>query len=200
MEHTATFIFVVPAPIRSFGDDNWQKTDAAYIQTWKSAVHLLSERKISFEDVSYVVRIDWTPLLRRHERHYSAMTYIYRDGHNDVRHRLMCARFPRRPSKILVTARTNAAKGQKKLQSVAESVIHDVFLIMNIAAPGCCNFYRATLVGEETTTEISLSSSEFELCVLPSRRPQIVAFIPLRKVVAWYESIRPNVGQVPVSY
>jgi Apea-like HEPN len=79
-------------------------------------------------------------------------------------------------------------------------VIHDAFLIMNIAAPGCCNFYRAKLVSEKSTTEISLSSSEFELCVLPSRRrPQTAQFVPIGKVITWYESVRPTVGQIPTS-
>jgi hypothetical protein len=197
MKHTATFSFVVPASTRSFGDDNWQKTEAAYIDAWKSAVSLLRERNVSFEGVSYRARIDWTLLLRRHERHYLWMTYLSRGGSRDFACRVMRARFPRRPSKILVAAETNA-KGSKNLHGVAESVIHDLFLITNIAAPGCCNFYRAKLVSEKT--EISLSSSEFELCVLPSReRPQTAQFVPIGKVITWYESVRPTVGQLPAS-
>jgi hypothetical protein len=183
MKHTATFSFVVPASTRSFGDNNWQTTEAAYVSAWKSAVSLLRERNVSFEGISYTVRIDWTPLLRRHERHYSAMTYLSKGGSEDFGRRIGRVRFPRRPSKILVTALTNT-KGAQNLQSVAESVIHDVFLIMNIAAPGCCNFYRAKLVSEKSAIEISLSSSEFELCVLPSRRrPQKAQFVPIGKVI-----------------
>src|SRR5205814_10245777 len=48
--------------------------------------------------------------------------------------------------------------------------------------------------------EISLSSSEFELCVLPSRqRRPSVHFIPLSQVADWYGSVRPNAGQVPTN-
>jgi hypothetical protein len=153
MKHSEAFSFVVSAAIRSFGDDNWRKTEATYIDAWKSAVFLLGERKVSFGDVTYTVRIDWLPLLRRHERNYSVMEYLYRDGAKDIGRRLMRARFPRRPSKIRVIVQTNA-KEAKSLFSIAESVIHDVFLIMNLAAPGCCNFYRAKLIGQKTTNEI----------------------------------------------
>jgi hypothetical protein len=184
---------------RSFGDGNWRATEAAYIDAWKSAVSLLHERQVSLEGVSYRVRIDWTPLLRRHERHYLAMSYLDRDKPSDAGRRLVRARFPRRPSKILVTAQTNA-KEAKNLHAVVESVIHDAFLIMNIAAPGCCNFYRAKLVSEKSTVEISLSGSEFELCVLPTRRrPQATQFIPVSKVIPWYQSVRPTVAQLPAT-
>jgi hypothetical protein len=199
MEHTATFSLVVPGRTRSFADDNWQETEAAYIHAWKSAVPLLLERKVSFEGISYRVRIDWMPLLRCHERHYSAMAYLSRGGSKDFGYRIRRARFPQRPVKILVTAQSDA-KEEKHLESVAESVIHDAFLIMNISAPGCCNFYGARLVGQESTSEISLSSSEFELCILPSRqsRPS-VRFLPISKVVTWYEAVRPTAGQIPTS-
>jgi hypothetical protein len=199
MKHTVTFSLVVPASTRSFGDDNWRKTEAAYIDAWKSAVSLLGERNVLFEGISYGVSIDWTPMLHRHERHYSAMTYISKGLSKDPIDVFRRARFPQRSSKILVTAQSSA-KGAGNLDGVVESVIHDVFLMMNIAAPGCCNFYRAKLVNEKSTREVSLSSSEFELCVLPSQRRLLTArFVPIDQVVTWYETVRPTVGQIPNS-
>src|SRR5436305_1911550 len=65
VERTETFSFIVPAAIRSFGDDNWKKTDTAYMEAWNAADSLFRERHITVEGVSYVVTIDWTPLLRR---------------------------------------------------------------------------------------------------------------------------------------
>jgi hypothetical protein len=165
---TATFSFVVPAAIRSFGDDNWKETDTAYMETWKAAVSLFRERQITIEGVSHVVTIDWTPLLRCHQRHFQAMTYVSRDRSSN-HDRLARARFPRRTSQIPVTIKTDG-KEKNSPRGVAESIIYDVFLMMNIAAPGCCNFYRAKLIGQGVPAEISLSSSEFELCVLPSRQ------------------------------
>src|ERR1700675_2165962 len=128
MEHAATFSLVVPGYTRSFGDDNWQKTESAYIDAWKTAIALLSERKVLFNGITYSVKIDWTPILRRHERHYSAMAYIHRRGHKDVAMRVALAKFPRRASKIRVVAQSNS-KGQKNLAYIVESVIHDAFLI-----------------------------------------------------------------------
>jgi hypothetical protein len=89
-------------------------------------------------------------------------------------------------------------KGKKNIESVVESVMYDIFIIMNIAAPGCCNFYRAKIIGNGRETEISLAGSEFELCVLPSRRRRLAAgFVPVSKVAEWYWSFRRAAGQVP---
>jgi hypothetical protein len=35
-----------------------------------------SRPKVSIENATYEVTADWTPMLRRHERSYAAMTYI----------------------------------------------------------------------------------------------------------------------------
>jgi hypothetical protein len=145
------------------------------------------------------VKIDWTPLLRRHERHYSAMMYIHRRGKKNFLERAALAKFPRRAARIRVVVQSSS-KGEINLGGIAESVIHDVFLIMNIAAPGCCNFYRAKLIGGRWDSEVSLSGSEFELCVLPSRRrTQTAGFVPVSRVVEWYRSIRSSAGQLPAN-
>lgn len=202
MEHVQNLSFIVRASTRSFGDDNWRVTEAAYIDAWKSATVLLRERKVIIEGVVYEVTVDWTPLLRRHERHYLAMTYLERGGREDFERRIMKTRFPRRPSKIPVTVRAEAKK-ITHLQSVVECIIYDVFLIMNIAAPGCCNFYRSDLVGGKSKTEISLSNDLFEICVLPERRKAkklpAIRFVQLDAVVAWYDTVRSGAAQVPTN-
>lgn len=199
MEHAVTHSLVVPGHVRSFGDDNWRTTESAYVDAWKAAVDLLKERQVSVNGITYSVKIDWTPLLRRYERHYSAMAYIDRRKDKDLSASVALAKFPRRASRIRVVTQSNSKEG-KNFESVVESVLYDVFLIMNIAAPGCCNFYRAKLIGDQRTTEVSLSGGEFELCILPSRRRrQTAGFVPVGRVVEWYQSVRPSAGQLPAN-
>jgi len=190
----------VPSSTRSFGDENWRTTEAAYIDAWKAAIALLADRKVALNGATYIVKIDWTPLLRRHEQHFSAMEYVEEGVTKKSTPRALLAslnRFPRKPSRIRVAVHSTS-KGAKSLVGIAESVIHDIFLIMNIAAPGSCNLYKATLLDGKETNEISLSSSQFELCVLPSRRrKQTAGFVSVEKVTAWYDLVRPAAGQIP---
>jgi hypothetical protein len=73
--------------------------------------------------------------------------------------------FPRRKSKNVIWA--TVRRGDAHLaEGAVESFVHDLFLIMNIAAPGSCNFYKASLVGGRYPREISLSNVPFELALL----------------------------------
>ena len=77
MTHTANFSFVVPSATRSYGDDDWRITDAKYIEAWKEAIEQLAKRKVVARNISYDVAIDWTPMLRRYEQHFSAMSEAF---------------------------------------------------------------------------------------------------------------------------
>jgi hypothetical protein len=59
----------------------------------------------------------------------------------------------------------------------------------------------AELAGEGTTSNISLSSSNFELSLLQSKDKNWprVGFVPLNDVVEWYASVRSGISQIPNS-
>jgi hypothetical protein len=197
MENEANFSFVTNAT-RSFHDDNWRETEAAAIEAWEAAVLLLESRKLRADGAVYHLTMNWRPLLGLHRRHYAAMSYIHKHGFKDLDRRIRNARFPRRSAKIPITARS---AGGRNLSGAVESALHDVFLIMNIAVPGCCNFYKAELVHPERKGDLSLSNTNFELCTLPSKsfkRPK-AKFLPLRNVISWYDVIRVGATQVPNS-
>jgi hypothetical protein len=185
---------------RSYGDDDWRITDSDYIKTWKEAVEQLAVRKVVANKVTYRATIDWRPMLRRHERHFAAMSYVYRKGDGHAGERLMKARVPARPSKIQIEASSDGK--DDLLEHAVASMLYDVFVIMNIAAPGCCNFYRAELAGAKGKIEVSLSSSEFELGILPpvgqTKLPKI-SILPLERVKSWFDTVRPGINQVPAN-
>jgi hypothetical protein len=83
--------------------------------------------------------------------------------------------------------------------NVVESLIHDIFLMMNIAAPSCWDFYRASLVGGDRLVDISLSNFYFDAAIQfsldggwpPSR------VLELDRVISWFDTIRQGASQVP---
>jgi hypothetical protein len=199
MAKAAQFCLVVPNTGRSISDDAWQTIDVAHIDIWKSATSLLRERKLVSEQTTYTITADWTSALRRYEKHYSAMMYLERNKEktppNDLYKRV---KFPRRPSKniIKVSARGN---NSLNLMSIAENAIFNFFLIMNIAAPGCCNFYRASLSGRDYEPSMSMTNAHFEaglLTYLDGGWP-VLQVMKLEKVISWFDSVRGGISQVP---
>jgi hypothetical protein len=198
------FVFVAPNYGRSITDDNWEVTDQAYIELWKMAVRLLSTRNISTQGKRFSVQIDWEPILRRHQRSYDVMKKLEMKKHSSLEEAYKEARFPRRPSKsrmtVITTQNQVASGGFNMAQHVTECMLHDVFLIMNIAAPASCDFYRAFLVSQtEHRLDVSLSNVYFEssLLVQTDRGWPPCKFLNLPKVISWFDSVRQGPSQVP---
>src|SRR5215467_15273503 len=126
------------------------------------------------------------------------MKYLRRSGKGQLEHRLRRARFPRRPTRDVIRVRTTG-RASLGTSNVIASVLHDIFLIMNIAAPGCCDFYRASLAGAQYEPNISLSNVNFENALyihLHSGWP-IIRILDLHRVVSWYEKVRQGISQIP---
>ena len=117
--------------------------------------------------------------------------------------------FPTRKSKVTFTAQVVGDEIKKDsainlANSAVESYLHDCFLILNICAPGCCDFYQGALLKNGSLkngsrTDISLSNVHFELALLGSFKsawPKIRT-LSLIQVVKWFDTIRVGVGQLP---
>jgi hypothetical protein len=190
MSKDSKFTFVVRNSGRSASDDDWQRIEPAHIEVWRSVIQ---------DDTSYTVAFDWWPIVRRHERHYSAMSYIYTRRDISLDKRLRTANFPRRPSRNTICVSTKGKKPRASLY-VVQSIIHDIFLIMNIAAPGCCDFYRASLLGDESIEpDVSLSNYQFEAALLVhvSNKWPVPRILDLSKVIIWFDAVREGAIQMP---
>jgi hypothetical protein len=91
---------------------------------------------------------------------------------------------------------------KRKLGShLVENFIHDVFLIINLAAPGSCDFHGASLA-EEKFSEISLSNHHFEMDfnIFFDKRWRVIRVIELDRVIRWYDAVRDGVSQLPQNH
>jgi hypothetical protein len=198
MAKISRFCLVTPNWGRSISDDAWQTIDLAHINLWKSAITLLGERKLTHEKISYSVAIDWKPILRAHERSYSAMRYLEKNAKMPPDERFKEVKFPRRSARNSITV-TSTGKDSRRSINVAENVAHDIFLIMNIAAPGSCDFNRASLTGAPYEVELSLSNFYFEAALqlhLDDKWPPS-RVMDLKKVIIWFDAVRDGPSQVP---
>jgi len=193
----SNFWLAVPNSGRSISENAWQTIEPAHINVWRSAVTLLGERRVVHRETNYAVSIDWRPALRRHERTYSAMRYVERNVRRELNSRFARANFPLRPSRNKVSVAPENDRIDSS--SIVASAIHDIFLIMNIAAPGCCDFYKASLVGARFEQDVSLANVHFEAALQlyldngwPTSR-----VLELDRVISWFETIRQGPSQIP---
>jgi hypothetical protein len=153
------------------------------------------------------ISADWQPLLNRiqqlHQWHINLWEAVARKAEPDLR-------VPRRPA--TVTLGVAVSGPDERPEHIArhhvESFIYDVFLIMNISSPGCCNFYNAKMRSRSDSRRsryadrrFRLSEYSFDLAALDGYagkwpRPRTLQVSP---VVDWYRRIRVGASQVPNS-
>ncbi len=196
----ARYNLVLPSSALVTTDEGWQRVQPEYVKAWTLAVHSLREHSIAVGSDRYTALVDWTSTLRRHKRYYSALQFVHSGGSDKGAYleRLLRAKFPQRPSQNTIEVQAKNVE-QPQLLSVAENVVYDAFLIMNIAAPGSCNFYRASLLGDKIEPNVSLFNHAFEslsFVSLKEKWPNI-AFLHLDQVISWYRAVRQGAQQIP---
>jgi hypothetical protein len=126
------------------------------------------------------------------------MRYLVNNNGLPADERFKRAKFPSRPARNRISV-TTTGSDRIDQSGVVQSTIHDIFLIMNITAPGCCDFYRASLIGGRFEPDISLSNIDFESALLvhldngwPTLR-----ILKLQSVISWFDAVRQGASQIP---
>lgn len=203
----AQFILNLPAVTRGVSDENWEHIEAAHIEYWHRALTVLHSHAIQVRGLDISVSFDWASVVKHLKRHHAAKKRLYAAAGTPAVYNV---KFPRKPVQVVCAVHASGVRhvansADHLLKAVAESFACDVFLIMNLAAPGCCNFYRATLGKKErpslSPAGLSLSEVDFDVAYLDGRggkwpAPQMVS---LDAVLAWHAVVRSGVAQVPQS-
>ena len=204
MSTTFEFIFELPGVGRGITDDGWEEIDAAHIEYWKAASSLLGTRTFDYRGHSVTLEVDWRPILRRHQRHYRVMQQLYEAAGTPAAYDI-AQKFSRTRVKVPAKLTTTFERGRidewQHYSLVFESFLYDTFLMMNIAAPGSCNFYNAALrlKPSRRSTEISLSEFYFDIAYLNGRQGKWPSpkMIPLETLSQWFFAVRSGVLQIP---
>jgi Apea-like HEPN len=185
---------------RSVSDKGWEKLEPEHIAVWQSALELLSTRTLKLPDCIAKIEADWTPVLKKHERHYHTMKRLHGGSKDQKERDSILKGFPNRKARVrLATEIVSGDKRATAAESSLESYLYDFFLVLNVCAPGCCDFYRGTLLKKSSRTDVSLSNVDFEMALLgsfKSKWPEIKT-LSLSQTVKWFDSVRPGVNQLP---
>jgi hypothetical protein len=202
-------LVVLMQPSRSISDDHWEEIDASHIEVWRRAASFFKSYEYTSTKQSVRIEFDWKPIVRRLRQHFSFMQRIHTAGVADKYRAYTEAKFPRRSVRVscevTVTRKKNAMSHANHVALFhTESFLYDMFLILNLAAPGCCSFWKAMLRERQahpTWAEHALSLSEypFDLAYLGSyeRKWPAPKMLGLEKVLTWYRSVRSGINQIP---
>jgi hypothetical protein len=186
--------------VASVHDAHWDTIGPVQIKLWSDLCDLLSEKHLEVDGVSYTLNVDWQPLLENCKSSYSTLKALHtlpKSSRTTENVNEILGKFPKGPTRLKVKV-DGPREGSAASAAVAD-LVHNVFLIMNIAVPGSCDFYRARLIGEDHPPAISLSADNFEIALLRSfdRGWPCIGLIDLARVVSWFETVRPMATQIP---
>jgi hypothetical protein len=210
MPTTYQYVLEVPPPGRDVSEEGWEDIIPAHIEALRSAPRLLNRRTIDLGRRAATFRLDWTRLIHSYRRHFRVMQEI--DGFRQQPKGMpayldILRKFPQRGTRITIEITVSGRAKRNELPhertAAVESFLHDVFLIMNIAAPASCNFYISSLKSKDVArpVELSLSNVSFDITLLNGRAGKWPApmIIEVSKVADWVFAVRKGVSQVPQS-
>lgn len=198
----AEFAIEVPGMARNISDDHWQEIDTAHIKLWTEACDLLRRHEVTSPSGLVTIEIDWQPVVSQLRQHYEVMKRLYAAAGTPEAYTIAEA-FDHEAITIPVVAASADLQTDRRwfAGAVLQCVLHDVFLAMNLAAPGSCNFYHAKLLSHDPIGHQDLELSEFlfDLAYLNGRDGKwpTPKLLPLDIVLRWMSCVRSGTAQIP---
>jgi hypothetical protein len=189
-------------------DDHWKEVDAEDIRVWEKAETLLRAHTYPLGEKTIEIHFDWAAVTARLREDFRLKSRFYDQRLSNRERELI--KFPRRPVRVKCHVTITAKKRLEARAAVfdalshARSLLYDVFLMLNLAVPGCCSFWTAVLrprVQHERwmTAELSLSEYSFDEAYFGNFRNKWPApgLLDVESVVNWYRGIRNGTNQIP---
>lgn len=177
---------------RAFASKDEESLYLKDIEFWKQSLSFINHRNYSLNNTLIAIECNWKPKIVR----LRSQLKEYRE------YKLGIEKVWKQKSPVNINFSVEISDSKEKYyygRYFIEHFIHEVFLLMNLAWPGVCDFHNLHLDNNinKNRTEISLSSLNLELSWLNSEDnlfPKIDE-ISLETVVNWYEKIDFGIKQ-----
>lgn len=210
MEKNASFRLLIRNILGVFDDPHCITPAENIISFWEDISRILAERQIFWKVNHIHIYIEWNYLLdsiRKHESDLAYFEQVIKSGLEDEKTKALEYWMNPVSTPILVTiSNSSISDGDYvNIDALVETHLHDLFLIINIAAPGAWSFGKTWLQREENSSshgpprELALSGAQFEITKIRSNEgkwPKIKHF-ELDQVKEWYYTYRSELEQVP---
>lgn len=181
-------------------DEGWREIDADHLCRWKQLQKELSGREYELKGNRYIIEIDFSALIYDLNHRYVLMKRIY-----DNKDTTAVSEFNQDtmslPAQVHVIGPPNSFQHYHS-KTLLSMVFYQVFLAMNLSAPGSCNLYSTYIInhpveisgiGTEIREEIGLHGRAFESTLYeadtyPWLKP---GTLPLVSTYEWVERAVP---------
>jgi hypothetical protein len=185
---------------RQISDDDWEVLEPFHIASWQSIERILQNQQLSLDGSTFRLMPDFRQGIDRLVHRYSLMQRIFHEKDNSAMSEFTYNEIFLR----LVFEEDGMAEGLfSRSEDIAEYIIFEIFIILNTAAPGCCDLSNATLVshprhlniyGQHIDTSINLSGRVFEAALYePQDHPwMIIEKLSVEDVSEWINVVCPR--------
>ncbi|MEL6447363.1 MAG: hypothetical protein AAFQ62_05375 [Pseudomonadota bacterium] len=195
-----SFWIEVTSPGFNYEDPGWDHTGKTYAETWRQIESVLSTIEVEAFETQFEVSFDWSGVAKKVTLAHKAVEQIEVHGANPVD-----AGFPRHRTRVAISSRSGRPfPTDREHIAVVESILHDVFLISNLSAPGAGDMYWAAIrrKGERSSSRVhtlDLSGGQFDIAFVDTNLEKWphVRTLPVHQVHAWFSANRAGVTQVP---
>jgi hypothetical protein len=148
--------------------------------------------------------VDWRSVVRRLQHNYGVTKRASSENDksklNEISEQYRIGRV-RVPCKVIATAVRKKSADYFHPGLYVASFVYEVFLTLNLALPGSCDFYKSTITSnfKRFPWEVELSNYWFELSYLDNHKNiwPASAQLPLVVVRDWLQQVRIGLTQVP---
>lgn len=175
-------------------DENWEETYPSDISFWENAIPLISNREYNHGSHKITINADWTPVINILKKLHKFLLDLH-SGEADSAN--IFADTANIPISIEIHGKINTVI-LNFLPAFLEYYTHEIFITMNLARPGSCDFYNLRIINKNPhyheifhNKEVRISSYNFEHAWTQSAKHQFPKLqeMPLEKVMEWYEKI-----------
>ena len=191
---------------REISDVNWQTTEPSHITAWKEAQILYELVHVNHLEHNIDFAFDFSAAIDDLEHRYAVMQRFIINGDRSA-----INDFRSGEVRISCKASSTSDKVSHRFSSASQYVeyfAYEMFIAMNIAAPGCCDFDAAFMTrdgselnayGKQITYDILLSNRAFEAATYEEEHFPWLALsrIPVAASLAWLKIASPRFSMVP---
>jgi hypothetical protein len=189
---------------REISDADWESIEPIHIELWQRVQDLYEFFEVDFKGYKYQLKFDFSFAIEDLSHRYNVMRRLVIDGDksaiNDFKHQ---------ETDVRIIATTNdSARRFDQSDDLIEFNVYIIFIAMNLASPGSCDFDGGYIVrcpadlnifGKEIRRDISLSAHMFEAALYEK---EATPWLELKtsaslKPFEWLQAVCPQFHIIP---
>lgn len=198
--------FITPRVGRDFSDDDWRILEPKFLEIWREAQDFYDGMTVEYGKNRIKIHVNFEPIFLKIEDTIDRMKRLY-----DDKDPLAFENYDW--NEISVPLQTDLSSEDSTTDEwraafALEYVFYELFLSINLSAPGSCNFHNAYIIkdppemrhrGGDIRHDVNLTTRSFEAVLFEAQKHPWLQkkFFDYRKTVSWMNRVSPRFDMIP---